>query len=133
VVVHGPGAPPGGTAGNVVARLDGTLALDRPFETGGSTPLPGIGDASRAVAADTDGAVTVVRQTAVIPGEDVLIDRLLPSGQPDGSFSGGDGRTQATLRLDGEAAIVRASTRAGSDAILAGQVQSSAFVARING
>jgi hypothetical protein len=119
VVVHGPGAPPGGTAGDVVARFDGALALDTTFGTGGFAPLPGSGDASRAVAADTDGAVTVARQRRVFPGQEVLIDRLLPSGQPDPAFSG-DGRTDATLRLGGEAATLEASTVAGSDVILAG-------------
>jgi uncharacterized delta-60 repeat protein len=132
VVVVGAGNAPGGAAGDVVARFDGTLALDPTFGTGGFVPLTGSGGGNRSATTRTDGTVTIVRQTGVFPSEEVLVDRVLPSGQPDPSYSG-DGRSQGTVRVVGDPAIVRAATLAGSDVVLAGYVEAGAYVARING
>jgi uncharacterized delta-60 repeat protein len=137
VVVYGSGAPPGGTAGPVVARFDAALVLDTTFGTGGLSPLATPRDAGtfedRGVLAHADGAVAVVRQMSRQPDPTLLVYRLLPSGRPDPSFSG-DGLAEGTLRVEGEEAWVTAFAASGSDVFLAGSVvHAGAFATRVNG
>lgn len=125
---------------DVVARFDGTLALDPTYGTGGLAALPAPANAYPVASTGPlllvggDGSATVVEQarTDDLSAGSLVLRRVGASGAPATAF-GGDGRVNGALAPGGAGVTVVDVALQGGDVVVAGARADDAAVARVNG
>ena len=110
-----------------MGALAGTGDLDQQF--GSSGHLEVTGNSGPNVLEFPDGRVVVIGTNAGQPSDSIVIDRFLPSGQPDASF-GDHGRRVVVLPV-ADLAISAVAWQPDGKIILAGRYGSRPFVARV--
>ena len=125
---------------DVVARFDGSLALDPAYGTGGLAALPAPANAYPVASTGPlllvggDGSATVVEQArADDPSAASLVLRRVGASGAAATGFGGDGRVNGPLAPGGAGVRVVEAALQGGDVVVVGARAGDGVVARING